>query len=108
MKHADELIERVLYLEGVPNMQRLGKVRVGETVQEQLKLDLALEQEAVKLLNKTIELAVAVHDNGSRELLEESLVEEDEPVDGLESQHELIKQVGIEIYLSQQIREDEE
>ena len=108
MKHADELIERILYLEGVPNMQRLGKVRVGETVAEQFKLDLALEVEAVKLVNKTIELAVAVHDNGSRELLEEILTDEEEHVNWLEAQHELIRQVGIENYLSQQIHEDEE
>ena len=108
MKHADELIERILYLEGVPNMQRLGKVRVGETVAEQLKLDLALELDAVKLINKTIELAVAVHDNGSRELLEEILTDEEEHVDWLEAQHELIRQVGIENYLAQQIHEDEE
>jgi bacterioferritin len=107
MKHADELIERVLYLEGVPNMQRLSKVRVGETVQEQLKLDLALEVEAVKLLNKTIELAVSVRDNGSRELLEKLLVDEEEHVDWLESQLELIKQVGLENYLSEQIHEHE-
>ena len=108
MKHADELIERILYLEGVPNMQRLGKVRVGETVAEQFKLDLALEVEAVKLVNKTIELAVSVHDNGSRELLEEILTDEEEHVNWLEAQHELIRQVGIENYLSQQIHEDEE
>jgi bacterioferritin len=108
MKHADELIERILFLEGVPNMQRLNKVRVGETVAEQLKLDLALELEAVKLLNKTIELATAVHDHGSRELLEDILVSEEEHVDWLEAQHELIKQVGIENYLSQQIREEED
>ncbi len=108
MKHADELIERILYLEGVPNMQRLGKVRVGESVAEQFKLDLALEVEAVKLVNKSIELAVAVHDNGSRELLEEILTDEEEHVNWLEAQHELIRQVGIENYLSQQIHEDEE
>ena len=108
MKHADELIERILYLEGVPNMQRLEKVRVGENVPEQLKLDLALEVDAVKLVNKTIELAVAVHDNGSRELLEEILTDEEEHVNWLEAQHELIRQVGIENYLSQQIHEDEE
>lgn len=108
MKHADELIERILYLEGIPNLQRLGKVRVGETVAEQLKLDLALEVDAVKLLNKTIELAVAVHDNGSRELLEEILVDEEEHIDWLEAQHELIRQVGIENYLSQQIHEEKD
>lgn len=106
MKHADELIERILYLEGVPNMQRLGKVRVGESVAEQLKLDLALEVDAVKLLNKSIELAVSVHDNGSRELLEKLLVDEEEHIDWLESQLGLIKQVGLENYLSEQIHKE--
>jgi bacterioferritin len=103
MKHADHLIERILYLEGVPNMQRLGKVRVGETVPEQLKLDLKLEQEAVPRLNQTIALAVEVGDNGSRELLEEILESEEEHVDWLEAQLELIKQVGEQNYLAQQI-----
>jgi bacterioferritin len=105
MKHADELIERILYLEGVPNMQRLEKVRVGENVPEQLKLDLDLEKSAIARLNEGIELAVQVHDNGSRELLEMMLTDEEEHVDWLEAQLELIKQVGTENYLSQQIRD---
>ena len=105
MKHADELIERILYLEGVPNMQRLGKVKVGETVPEQLKLDHALEIEAVTRMNKTIALAVEVHDNGSRELIEKLLVSEEEHVNWLEAQLDLIKQVGEQNYLAQQIRE---
>ena len=103
MKHADELIERILFLEGVPNMQRLGKVKVGETVPEQLKLDHALELEAVSRLNKAIALAVEVHDNGTRELLEEILTSEEEHVDWLEAQLALIKQVGEQNYLSEQI-----
>ena len=105
MKHADELIERILYLEGVPNLQRLGKVRVGETVPEQFKLDHALETEAVALLNKGIELAVEVHDNGSRDLLEDILESEEAHVNWLEAQLDLIKQVGVQNYLAQQIRE---
>src|SRR5690606_2855771 len=76
MKHADELIERILFLDGVPNMQRLNKVRVGETVPEQFDLDLKLELEAIPLLNRTIALAVEVGDNGTRELLEEVLTSE--------------------------------
>jgi bacterioferritin len=103
MKHADELIERILFLDGVPNMQRLGKVRVGETVAEQLKLDYALEKEAIPKLNTAITLAVKVKDNGTRELLEEILTSEEEHVDWLEAQLELIKQVGEQNYLSQQI-----
>ena len=107
MKHADELIERILYLEGIPNMQRLGKVKVGETVPEQLKLDYALEKEAVARLNQAIELAVSVHDNGSRELLEKILISEEEHIDWIEAQLELIKQVGEQNYLAQQIRDGE-
>jgi len=106
MKHADKLIERILYLEGVPNMQRLFKVLVGETVPEQLKLDLGLETEAVERLNKTIELAVKVHDNGTRDLLEDILESEENHVNWLEAQLELIEQVGVQNYLAQQIRSE--
>jgi bacterioferritin len=103
MKHADRLIERILYLEGVPNMQRLGKVRVGETVVEQLKLDYKVEQEAIPRLNKAIALAVEVGDNGTRDLLEEILESEEEHADWIEAQFDLIKQVGEQNYLAQQI-----
>ncbi len=105
MKHADELIERILYLDGVPNMQRLGKIKVGETVAEQLKLDLGLERDAIARLNKSIALAVEIGDNGSRELMEELLVSEEEHADWLEAQLELIRQVGEQNYLAQQIHE---
>jgi bacterioferritin len=105
MKHADQLIERILFLEGVPNMQRLDKVRVGETVREQFTLDLKLEQAAVPRFNKTIALAVDLADNTSRELLAGMLKSEEEHVDWLESQLELIEQVGEQNYLAQQIRE---
>ena len=105
MKHADELIERILFLEGVPNLQRLDKVRVGETVAEQLKLDLKLEEVAVPRFNKAISLAVEVADNTTRELLARMLKSEEEHVDWLESQLELISQVGEQNYLAQQIRE---
>ena len=103
MKHADELIERILFLDGVPNMQRLDKVRVGESVPEQLKLDLQLEQVAIPRFNKAIALAVDVADNTTRELLEDMLTSEEEHVDWLEAQLELIKQVGEQNYLAQQI-----
>jgi bacterioferritin len=105
MKHADELIERILFLEGVPNMQRLDKVRVGETVREQFQLDLKLEQAAVARFNKAIALAVQLADNTSRELLAGMLQSEEEHLDWLESQLELIEQVGEQNYLAQQIRE---
>lgn len=105
MKHADDLIERILFLEGVPNMQRLDKVRVGETVSEQLKLDLKLEETAVPRFNKAIALAVELADNTTRELLATMLKSEEEHVDWLESQLALIGQVGEQNYLAQQIRE---
>ena len=105
MKDADSLIERILYLEGVPNMQRLGTVRVGETVAEKLKLALDVESEAILRLNAGIAACVDVGDNGSRELLEGILTGEEEHADWLESQLELIRQVGEAHYLAQQIRD---
>jgi len=105
MKHADKLIERILYLEGLPNVQKLDKVYTGETIPEQLKLDLQTEVHAIARLNAGIKLARDVGDNGSAELLEEILVSEEEHVDWLEAQLELIKQVGEQNYLAQQIKD---
>ena len=105
MKDADELIERILYLEGMPNLQRLGTVRVGETAVEKLELALDLEKAAVERLNRGIALAVERGDNGTRELLEKILVGEEEHADWLETQLELIAQVGEAHYLAQNIRE---
>jgi bacterioferritin len=105
MKDADVLIERILYLEGVPNLQRLGTVRVGEDTGEKLKLALDLEKEAVERLNRGIELCRDRGDNGSRELLQTILDGEEEHADWLETQLELIAQVGEPQYLAQQIRE---
>ena len=105
MKHAERLIERILYFEGVPNMQRLFPVRVGETVPEQFDVDLQLEYTAVERFNRGIALAVERGDNGTRELLAEILVSEEEHVDWLETQQETIRQIGLEQYLSQQLHE---
>ena len=105
MKHADDLIQRILFLDGVPNLQRLGKVNVGETVPEQFRLDLELEVAAIQRLNDGIARCREVGDNGTRELLEEILTAEEEHLDWLEAQRELIKQLGEENYLAQQIRE---
>jgi bacterioferritin len=105
MKDAERVIERILYLDGVPNLQRLNNVLVGETVPEQLALDLDLERAAIERYNRGVALAVAKGDNGTRELLEEKLVGEEAHADWLESQLELIKQVGVENYLAQQIRD---
>jgi bacterioferritin len=105
MKDADHLIERILYLEGTPNLQRLGTVSVGETVPEQLGLDLELERVAIERLNRGIALCVAEGDNGSREVLDDILEGEEDHADWLESQLELIRQVGEAHYLAQQIHD---
>ncbi|HEY8545641.1 MAG TPA: bacterioferritin [Acidimicrobiales bacterium] len=105
MKHADEVIERILYLDGLPNLQRLGSVRLGETVPEQFELDLEMEKEAVARFNAGIAKAVELGDNGTRELLERMLVSEEEHIDWLETQLSLIASLGEQMYLSQQIRD---
>jgi bacterioferritin len=104
MKHADQLIERILYLEALPNLQRYGKVNVGQTVPEQFQLDLLVEYDAVKRLNEAIEACRAAGDNGTRDLLERILREEEQHVDWLETQQETIKQIGAERYLSEQLK----
>ncbi len=104
MKDADVLIERVLYLEGVPNLQRLGSVRVGETVPEKLQLGLDLERAAIERLNAGIATCINAGDHGSRELLDHILEGEEEHADWLETQLELVRQVGEAHYLAQQIR----
>ncbi len=103
MRHADEVIERILYLEGVPNMQRLSPVRVGEDPIEQHQVDLQLELDAVKRLNAGIELCVAKSDNGTRALLEKILREEEESIDWHEAQLHQVEQIGKENYLAEQI-----
>jgi len=103
MKHADEMVARILYLEGVPNLARMGAVKIGQNVKEQLELDVALEREALSRLNKGIAACVELVDNGSRELLERVLVDEEEHTDWLEAQLDLIEQVGIQNYLAAQI-----
>jgi bacterioferritin len=105
MKHADALIERILFLEGLPNVQRLGKVMIGQSVPEILKNDLSSEMMAVPLLNNGIQLCRDVGDNGSESLLTKILVSEEEHVDWLEEQLELIRQIGDGNFFAQQIRE---
>jgi bacterioferritin len=105
MKDADELIERILYLDGVPNMQRLGTVMVGETVPEQLRLDLELEREAITRLNRGIAECSTAGDNGSRDLLEEILEGEEEHADWLETQLHLLDELGEAHYLAQQMHD---
>jgi bacterioferritin len=104
MKHADELVERILFLEGLPNLQKLGRVRVGQTVPEQMTLDRDVELEAVARLNRAIALCVAEGDNTSRDLLEDMLEGEEEHLDWLETQLHLLKQLGEKTYLAEQLR----
>ena len=103
MKHADRLIERILFLEGIPNLQRLGRLRVGETVPEQFEADLALEHTAIGKLNEWIATCRRLGDNGTEDLLTKILVGEEEHTDWLETQVETIKQIGLANYLSQQL-----
>jgi bacterioferritin len=108
MKDADSIIERILFLDGVPNMQRLNPVRVGETVPEQLELDRELEVAAIERYNRGIGVAVAKADNGTRELLAKNLVGEEEHLDWIEAQQHLISVMGVENYLAQQIDSGED
>lgn len=105
MKHAEELIERILFLDGTPNMTDYFKITIGKTVNEQLDNDLALELDAVQRLNKGIKTCVNAGDNGSRELLEKILKDEEGHVDWLEAQLHQIKEMGLQNYLSEQIKE---
>jgi bacterioferritin len=103
MKHAEEAMDRILYLESVPNMQKYMKINVGKSVPEMMKVDLQLEYDAVRRLNAGIELATKKGDNGTRALFERILVSEEEHIDWLEAQLQQIKDIGAENYLAQQI-----
>jgi len=104
MKHADLVISRILFLEGVPNMQRYHKLRVGETVKEQFESDLQLEYAAIAFLNQGINAARSANDNATEDLFTRILVGEEDHTDWLETQLELIRQVGEQNYLAQQIK----
>ena len=107
MTHAEKLIERILYLDGTPNMSDYFKINVGATIEQQLKNDLQVEYDAVKRLNAGIRTCEAAHDNGSRDLLEKILVDEEHHVDYLEGQLHAIKEMGIQNYLAQQLGDKE-
>ena len=98
MKHADALIKRTLFLEGLPNLQDLGKLKIGENTEEMLRCDLELELEAVPLLREAIEYSEQVKDYASRELFEDILESEEEHIDWLETQLGLIEKVGLKNY----------
>lgn len=103
MKHADRIIERILFLEGFPNLQDLGKLKIGETVEEMLTADLAAEHNAHKDLKAGIEYSESVQDYVSRDLFREIMSDEEEHIDWLETQLGLIEQVGMENYLASQM-----
>lgn len=103
MKHASELTDRILFLEGVPNLQKLGKLNIGTSVDEQMASDLALEKKAISALKKAIELCYIEHDHGSRELLEKILKDEETHLDWLETQLHMIDALGLKHYLVQQM-----
>ncbi|MHA6719755.1 bacterioferritin [Sphingomonas sp. RS6] len=99
MKHADKLAERILFLDGLPNFQLLGRLRIGETVEEILRADLALEMEAITMLRDAVQYCESVRDFVSRELFVEILESEEEHVDTLEKQFDMISRMGIENYV---------
>ncbi|MGI8938759.1 MAG: bacterioferritin [Iamia sp.] len=106
MKDADRIIERILFLDGVPNMQRLNPVRVGESVPEQMAADLAVEQAAIERYNRGIALCVEHGDNGTRALFEQHLVSEEDHLGWIEAQLGLIETIGLERYLAEQIHDE--
>ena len=108
MRHAEVLIERILYLDGTPTMHELFPLRIGKTVREQIENDLQVEYEAVPRLNNGIKLCESVGDNGSRDLLLKILTDEEHHVDYLEAQLGIIREVGIENYLAQQIHKGDD
>ena len=103
MKHARDIIDRILFLEGAPNVQKLHPLKIGTTVKKQLENDLSLEAKAIADLKKSIEICIQHSDFASKELLEDILVSEEEHTDWIESQLHLIKEIGEENYLSQQL-----
>jgi bacterioferritin len=103
MKHAERLIERILFLEGKPIVSQLNKITVGESVEKQLKNDLGAEQDAVKMYNDAVALAAQQGDNGTKMLVESILTDEEEHLDWLEEQLDQIEQMGIQNYLNNQV-----
>ena len=103
MKHADEVIDRILYLDGVPEIARYDVIRVGKTPVEQIENSLKLETKGVQTYNEAINITMKANDAGSRDLMERMVVESEESIDWAEAQLDLIKMVGMENYLAQQI-----
>lgn len=107
MQHAEKLMERILFLEGMPKMNQLGKISIGTNVKQQLENDLALEKGAVVAYNKAIEVCRKASDNATADFLKDILKDEEEHVDNLETELGLIEQLGLQNYLAQQIKKEE-
>ena len=105
MKHAEKLIGRILFLEGIPVVNNLNKINIGSTVDKQHKNDQAAEEMAIKAYNDAIKQAVELGDNGTRDMLEEILEDEEEHIDWIESQLDQIEQMGLQVYLGEQLEE---
>ncbi len=107
MKHADGLLTRILFLDGTPNMTDMFPIKVGSNVKAQLENDMALELAAIKRLNEAIALSREVGDNASRELFERILIDEEHHVDYLEGQLHVVGEIGLPLYLAQQIHKED-
>ncbi len=107
MKHADEVIDRILYLDGVPEIARYGEILVGDNPKQQIQDSMTLETKGVVTYNEAIQLCIENKDAGSRDLMERMVVESEESIDWCEAQFDLINMMGLERYLSQQIGESD-